>query len=106
MVTKEERNNYRILWHSVSGQIRSGYGGLTRHIPGRLKQYGYNIFASCYYGIEPGGVLLINDVPHLPAKHGPFGEISYLHYYKTLKANLGVLVSDPWAFGSIWYLRK
>jgi glycosyltransferase involved in cell wall biosynthesis len=98
LVSREEREKFRILWHSVAPYVRSGYGNLTRQVCGRLKEYGFDIYVSAYYGIEPGGVLLINNIPCLPAKTGRFGEISYLHYYKTLKANLGVLFSDPWAF--------
>jgi len=103
MVSREERSSYRMLFHSVSPHIRSGYGNLMRHIPGRLKRYGYDIFISCYYGIEPGGVLLVNDTPCLPSKEGRFGEVSCIHYFRTLKANLGVLVSDPWAFDWFCY---
>ena len=104
MVTQEERSKFRILWHSVSPHIRSGYGNVTRQVLTRLKEYGYDVFVSAYYGIEPGGVLLINNIPCMPAKHGRFGEISCIHFYKTLKANLGVLHSDPWAFD--WFSGK
>ena len=105
MVTKQEREKFRILWHSVAAFVRSGYGNLTRQVCSRLKQiYGYDIYVSAYYGIEPGGVLLINDIPHIPSKAGRFGEISCIHYYKTLKANLAVLFSDPWAFD--WFPSK
>jgi glycosyltransferase involved in cell wall biosynthesis len=104
MVSIKERNNYRILWHSVAGYVRSGYGNLTKQVCSRLKQAGFDIYVSAYYGVEPGGVLVINDVPHLPAKMGRFGEISAIHYYQTLKANLAVLFSDPWAFD--WFPSK
>jgi len=104
MVSIEERNKYRILWHSVAGYIRSGYGNLTKQVTSRLKDAGFDIYVTAYYGVEPGGVLNINNVPHLPAKLGRFGEASCLYYYQTLKANLAVLFSDPWAFD--WFPTK
>jgi len=92
--------NQRIIWHSVASHIRSGYGTGTRHIASRLHQLGYNIMVSAYYGIEPGGVILVNGVPHIPcARHmGSFGQGSYLHHYTSFKRTCGVLFSDFWAF--------
>ena len=91
-ITRKDRNKFRMLWHSVSPQIRSGYGNVTRQLCTRFKEYGYNVTVSAYYGVEPGGVLLINGVPVLPSKQGRFGELSCLYYYKTLRANIAWLM--------------
>jgi glycosyltransferase involved in cell wall biosynthesis len=99
-----DRSKFTILWHSVASHIRSGYGTVTRNVTGRLVKAGFRVIVTCYYGIEPGGVLIINGVPHLPAKTGSFGELSVLHYAKSFKANLCTLLSDPWAFG--WFPKK
>ena len=90
----------RVLWHSVSSHIRSGYGTGTRHITTRLHELGYDVVVSAYYGIEPGGVVLINGVPHIPcARHmGSFGEGSYIQNYKAFNRTCGILFSDFWAF--------
>jgi len=82
----------------VSGN--SGYGTVTRHVCTRLINLGYNVVVNAYYGLEPGGVVLINDVPHIPVKKhlGRFGEGSYLHHYKSFNRNCGILCSDFWAF--------
>lgn len=90
----------KILWHSVAPQIRSGYGTITRHIIGRLFQLEYDTIISAYYGIEAGGVVLINGVPCVPcARHmGSFGEGSYKQHFKSFQRNVGILASDFWAF--------
>lgn len=90
----------RIIWHSVAPFVRSGYGTITRHICTRLHELGYNIIISAYYGVEPGGVIVINDVPVIPcARHlGSFGEGSYINHYKAFSRTCGILASDFWAF--------
>lgn len=70
----------------------SGYGIVTRYITSGLAKHGFSIFVSAYYGLEPGGVLVINGVPHFPSKNGRFGENSCLYYYKSLKANIACLM--------------
>jgi len=97
-LTPKERSTFKWIWHSVSSHIRSGYGNVTRNLLTRFKSYGYNFTVSCYYGIEPGGVLLLNGIPHLPSKQGSFGMASCIHYTKTLKINASWLFTDPWAF--------
>jgi len=90
----------KTLWHSVSPHIRSGYGTVTRHVCGRLVRLGYDIIVSAYYGIEPGGVIEINQIPCVPcARHlGRFGEGSYKHHFRAFRRNVGILMSDFWAF--------
>jgi len=99
-------DNLKIIWHSVAAYVRSGYGNITKNITSRLHELGYDIIVSCYYGLEPGGVMMINDVPHLPvARHmGTFGEGSYIKHYQSFRRNLGVLASDWWAFP--WFPSK
>jgi glycosyltransferase involved in cell wall biosynthesis len=94
-------NELKIIWHSVASFIRSGYGKVTRYITQGIKQAGYDIIVSCYYGIEPGGVLNINGVPHVSAKRGQFGELDYKYYFQSTRRNLGILMTDFWAFG--WF---
>ena len=76
----------------------SGYGVVTRYITSGLAKAGYKVFVSAYYGLDPGGLIIINGVPHLPSKQGRFGRDSCLYFYKSLKANIACLMSDPWAF--------
>lgn len=93
-----KRSDFLFLWHSVAAYVRSGYGSCTRHIVGRLAKRGFKFVTTHYYGIDSGGVLIINGVPALPAKTGSFGELSVRHYVKTLKPNMAILHTDPWAF--------
>jgi len=100
----KKRSRFRILWHSVASHIRSGYGIVTRYITSGLVKHGFNVYVSAYYGIEPGGVIVINGVPHFPSKNGRFGENSCIYYYNSIKANIACLMSDPWAFD--WFPTK
>jgi len=92
------KHKLRILWHSVSGQIRSGYGKVTNNVCSRLVKLGYDIVVSAYYGIEPGGVLIINGVPTIPAKRGQFGKDSCISHFKNYNRNMAILHTDWWAF--------
>lgn len=94
----------RILWHSVSPHIRGGYGICTRHICFLLKNAGFDLIISAYYGIQHPGIVKMNKVPVLPATRGSYGSKSFLYYYQTLKADCGVLLSDPWAFS--WFPKE
>jgi len=94
---------FRIQIHSVSPMIRSGYGRLCNEIGKRLAQK-YTIIASCYYGLEPGGVLNYNGILCIPAKSGPFGENSCVFVSQFYKTDIQFLMSDGWAFP--WFPRK
>ena len=90
----------KIMWHSVAPHIRSGYGTVTRHVASRLHKLGYYIIVSAYYGIEQGGVLLIDGMPVIPCSRqgGSFGRVSALQHAKSFKTNAQILMSDYWAF--------
>ena len=87
-----------ILWHSVSPHIRSGYGKTTYNICKRLVNAGYRIVISAYYGLEPGGVLNLGGMLVVPAKQGPFGQLSAANYARQFKTDIQVLNTDWWAF--------
>lgn len=93
----------KILIHSVSSQIRSGYGKVTKYVSSGLHDAGFNVVVSAYYGIEQGGPIIINNVPHLPCDktRGAFGKDSCIYHYKTLKMDIALLITDFWAFS--WF---
>ena len=90
----------RILWHSVSPYIRSGYGKVTKNITTRLASLGYDVIVSAYYGMEPGGVVQYNGVLVVASKEGPFGISSAARYAKMFKTDIEILHTDWWAFSS------
>jgi len=92
------KHKLRILWHSVAGQIRSGYGKVTNNVTSRLVRLGWDIIVSAYYGIEPGGSLIINGVPTVPSKLGGFGKDSCINHFKNLQRDIAILHTDWWAF--------
>jgi glycosyltransferase involved in cell wall biosynthesis len=93
-------NNPRltILWHSVAPFIESGYGRVTRNVCVRLAQAGYKVINSCYYGVEPGGILNFNGVYVIASKEGQFGMNSAINYSKYFNPDVSVLHTDWWAF--------
>jgi len=95
------QSGLKILWHSVSPHIRSGYGNVTRYVTTGIKSAGYDIIVSAYYGVEPGGILQINNVPVVSSKRGQFGEVDYKYYFSSTGRNMGILMTDFWAFG--WF---
>jgi len=46
---------------------------------------------SAYYGVEPGGTLIINGVPVLPSKVGQFGKDSCLSHFRNYNRNIAIL---------------
>ena len=88
----------RILWHSVSPFIRSGYGKVTYNITSRLAKLGYQVIVSAYYGVEPGGMLEIGGCSVVSSKEGSFGVISAARYAEMFKTNIQILTTDWWAF--------
>jgi len=93
-----EKELLRILWHSVAAFVKSGYGNVTRNVTSRIIQRGYNVFVSAYYGLEPGGTMKIEGVPHLPSKIGQFGKVSCQLHAKRLRPDMCILHTDWWAF--------
>ena len=93
-----DRSKLRILWHSVSPAVRSGYGTVTRYFPPLIKKHGFTVIISAYYGLHVGQVANYQDVPVLPAP-GNFGQEGAYQHYHNLKCNLAILHSDWWAFG-------
>jgi len=91
-------NKLKILWHSVAPWIRSGYGKTTDHVTSRLKQYGYDVMISAYYGTEPGGVITYKNIPVLSSKEGAFGLQSAAKFAAQFQADVGLLFTDWWAF--------
>lgn len=93
-----DKHKLKILWHSVSPQIRSGYGKVTNNVCSRLVKLGWNVIVSAYYGVEPGGSIIINGTPVVPSKRGQFGKDSCLIHFKNLKRHMAILHTDWWAF--------
>jgi len=63
-----------------------------------MKDAGYDIMISAYYGLEPGGLLTTHGIPVLPSKLGSFGEHSLKYWIQLYKRNVALLHTDPWAF--------
>ena len=103
-MSKREEPKIRIIWHSVSPQIASGYGNVTRNVCFRLKALGYHIIISAYYGLHDGGMLRLGGIPVLPVKNSDKHCKESLRYYvKKFGSDLPILHSDFWMFP--WFAK-
>lgn len=98
LMNKSPNEKLRILWHSVAPWIKSGYGKVTGNVLPRLAKHGFTVFASNYYGMEPGGILDYMGVHCLASKAGPFGIKSAGKYAKQYNTDVQILHTDWWAF--------
>lgn len=103
--TSHKKHKLTILWLSVSPQIRSGYGQVTKNIVFRLAKEGWPIIIVAYYGLHDGGMLKLGGVPVLPIYNGErnYGEKSVPFYCKEFAIDLPILFSDFWRFD--WFAK-
>lgn len=62
----------KILWHSNAGYAPTGYGNQTGLFAPALRQSGFDIACSAYYGLE-GSRIVWEGVPVFPCLGGEFG---------------------------------
>jgi len=89
----------RILWHSVSPHLMSGYGTVTRYVLTGLANRGFPVFASAYFGIQPPGILNYHGIYVLPVKKrqtDQLGFISVKQHYEKFQCDLGIFHADFW----------
>lgn len=85
----------KILWHSNSPWTPSGYGQQTRLFTPRIKDLGYDVAISAYYGLE-GSMLGFNDIPVYPRKYDPYGNDVIQAHAAAFKANIIMSLMDVW----------
>lgn len=98
---EEERTwrDMRILWHSVSPHIFSGYGKVTKYTLAGLLNRGFVAFCSAYYGVQAGGIVDYKGIYVLPVvKHSldKLGFKTVAEHYKRFQCDLGVFHADFW----------
>jgi len=93
----------RIQFHTVSPWTRSGYGRICNEIGSRIAER-HTVIVSCYYGLEPGGVINYKNMVCMPAKIGSFGSKSAIFINQTYGIDVSFLISDGWAFP--WFPKR
>lgn len=99
----------RILWHSVSPHVMSGYGTVTRYVTSGLFNKGFPTFVSAYYGIQPPGILNYRGIYVLPVKKRSSDQLGFKsarEHYEKFKCDLGVFHADFWVSLSFAKLIK
>jgi glycosyltransferase involved in cell wall biosynthesis len=62
----------KILWHSNSPMVPTGYGNQTALFAPRLRDAGYEVALSAFYGLE-GAPIMWENIPVFPSLGGEFG---------------------------------
>ena len=96
----------RILWHSNSPLVATGYGAQTRYAVQSLReladsgQIDLEIGLSAFYGLDGTGPVVINGQQMYGNRfHGDtWGSRSVEYWYKHFEANLLITLMDAWVF--------
>ncbi len=86
----------KILWHSNAPWTKTGYGVQTSIACEKLKEAGYEVVISAFYGIDgatinaPGGFLV------LPSHHDAFGNDIVGAHFEFSDADLLISLVDAW----------
>ncbi len=62
----------KILWHSNSPLVPTGYGNQTHQVTPKLRDSGYEMAISAFYGLE-GAPIMWEGIPIFPSLGGEFG---------------------------------
>lgn len=63
----------KILWHSNSPLVPTGYGNQTELFAPRVKAAGHEVAVSAFYGLEGAPIMWIDQIPIFPSLGGEFG---------------------------------
>lgn len=85
----------RINWFSNSPWASTGYGNQTRLFTSRLKDAGYEMSITAFYGLE-GGILHWHGMPVYPKANHPYGQDIMFANAQHAKADLIIALLDAW----------
>jgi glycosyltransferase involved in cell wall biosynthesis len=93
----------KILWHSNSPSIGTGYGNQTKVFTPRFKRAGYEVVISSYYGRE-GSVLRNEDgIVELPRAADPYSNDIIQSHVRYVNAEVVLSFLDPFVLNpAIW----
>ena len=85
----------RILFNSNSAWSRSGYGQQTQELLPRIKNEGYSIAASNFYG-QAGGKFAIDGIMQYPVIKHTYGSDAMVMHGRDFKADVVIGLQDIW----------
>jgi glycosyltransferase involved in cell wall biosynthesis len=90
----------RILINTNAPWASSGYAQQSYDLLPLIKQEGYEIAASCFYGLE-GGSILLDGIKFYPKIGDPWGVDAMLNHAKDFKADVVFSLQDTWVLNPI-----
>lgn len=85
----------RISWLSNAPWAATGYGNQTRVFVPRIKQLGYEIAISSFYGFQ-GGLINWNGIPLYPKGRSPYGQDVMSAHAQHFGADIVISLLDIW----------
>ena len=85
----------RINWHSNAPWANTGYGNQTRLFVPRIKELGYPMSITAFYGLQ-GGKLQLGDVTVYPVGKHPYGQDVLGSHAIHSGANAIITLMDAW----------
>jgi glycosyltransferase involved in cell wall biosynthesis len=85
----------RLFINSNAPWSISGYGQQMAELVHRMRQSGYPLAVSAFYGLE-GGILNINDVVYYPKINHVYGSDALVHHAQDFGADVVFTLQDIW----------
>lgn len=87
----------KILWHSNSPGVQSGYGGQTDIFARQIKNAGHDLMISAFYGLY-GQRINVNGVMIMPGSRHSYGDDILGDHVERLKPDVCITLIDVWVF--------
>lgn len=85
----------KILWHSNSPFVPTGYGNQTQLFTNRMSAAGHDVTISAYYG-HRGAILQAGDIQVLPGGLEEWGNDILAAHYRKYESDVVISLMDVW----------
>ena len=85
----------KVLWHSNSPMVKTGYGVQTRLFGDALTNDNHQVSVSCYWGHE-GHILSVGNQTILPKGIDQWGNDILPFYHRKIKPDITIALMDIW----------
>jgi len=96
-------------WHSNAPWAPTGYGNQTKVFVPRIKDLGYPVSITAFYGLQGGRMWLNDGTVVYPVGNHPYGQDILGAHAMHSGANAIITLMDAWVVqpeNALWYSRK
>jgi glycosyltransferase involved in cell wall biosynthesis len=86
----------KVLWHSNSGHVGTGYGNQTDLFVRKMAAEGHDVYVSAFYGLQGSQIQVAPNIRILPSDNGDYGQHDLVAHYEHLKPDVTVGLMDVW----------